>query len=40
MSLHRKASNDAAPAERFADYFVVCGLDEVEGLEPHHSGGK
>lgn len=38
MSLHRKASNDAAPAERFADYFVVCGLDEVEGLEPHHSG--
>lgn len=31
----RKLSCSSEFYERFADYFVICGLDEVEGLEPH-----
>lgn len=26
--------------QRFADYFVICGLDTVTGLEPDQLSGK
>ena len=34
------SSNDTTSIDRFADYFVICGLDEKDGLEPHQSNGK
>lgn len=35
MTASSKKSSLLEVYERFADYFVICGLDEVEGLEPH-----
>ena len=35
MSVEGKTSNDTPAQERFADYFVICGLDELDGLERH-----
>ena len=28
------------PSYRFADYFVICGLDVASGLEPDTLSGK
>ena len=28
------------PANRFADYFVICGLDVASGLEPDRLSGE
>ena len=36
MSVQKKSSESSG--ERFADYFIVCGLDEDGGLDSHHSG--
>ena len=30
----------ASGGQRFVDYFVVCGLDSVSGLEPDQLSGK
>ena len=30
----------ASPGNRFADYFVVCGLDSSSGLEPDQLSGQ
>lgn len=32
--------NETATTNRFADYFVICGLDLNEGLEPDRFAGK
>lgn len=32
--------NETAATNRFADYFVICGLDLNEGLEPDRFAGK
>ncbi len=33
-------NNETAATNRFADYFVICGLDLNEGLEPDRFAGK
>lgn len=38
-SVHSFRSETAA-TNRFADYFVICGLDLNEGLEPDRFAGK
>ena len=32
-------ANHATPHNRFADYFVICGLDASSGLEPDRLSG-
>lgn len=38
-SVHSFLSETAA-TNRFADYFVICGLDLNEGLEPDRIAGE
>lgn len=36
----QKCLSETAATNRFADYFVICGLDLNEGLEPDRFAGE
>lgn len=40
ISNNGNGSNNSSMISRFADYFVICGLDLDTGLEPDRFAGK
>lgn len=39
-TINENGSNNSSMISRFADYFVICGLDLDTGLEPDRFAGK